>query len=553
MENEKKLWWPILFDPIVFEHRPPGEQPCGATVPERKQMSDEELSMSSKPTFCNGDVPAVPELTVPPVPCNENNYGMGMVPFGANRPPLSPQLCQGSAGMETVREAPKRGPRPYDVALELMRVLPLRMVDNALYAFDGRVYRFVSTEVMYRVIMGNCRKYVEVVGDASLIERIYKVIQAEPGIVFRPTEKEIAFVALEDGLLDLNTFTMGPHTPTMFTTTMLNGNFARGQLLPCPAFDQFLHDVAGGDLVLVERIWQMVGYALVPDDAGKCFFLLQGVPDSGKSLLTNVITALVDEEATTSLDLSALGERFGASILVGKQICVVPDMASGVLDSKAVSMLKALTGGDVVSVDVKYQPRIKFRCRTTFLLVTNHALLTKDYDPAFVNRGVVIPFRVQVPQEYQNNNLRELLLMEKDAIIYNGLQAYKRLREQKFRFAGEYGLNEVTAGGMMGEEAPRTSIGEVLWMFCQQNLRMEENGFVSSTDLYDCFTQVTGTAFPGGVSAFSNRIGPIIDQMFSGAVTRSRTRTTGSGKQERGFAGINIVSIFDRVGGNYHG
>ena len=452
-------------------------------------------------------------------------------------------------------ESPARKPRtpkPYDVAMELIAVLPLRLIDNGLYAYDGKVYRFVSTEVMYRTIMANCRNHVAVVGDASLIERIYKIIQAEPSIVLSKLPRQNRFVALEDGVLDLQTFTLRPHTPELFITTLVNGSFSRGQTSSCPKFLKFLAEISGGDQALVERIWQMIGYILVPDTAAKCFFLLQGVPDSGKSLLADLIATLLDEDCVTSIDLNALGERFGASVLLGKQLCLIPDMPSGVLDSKAVGMLKALTGGDVVTVDVKYQPRIKLRYTGKFLLVSNHSILTRERDDAFARRIITVPFRFSVPREAQIFNLKEALILEKNSIIFNALGAYRQLQQRKYIFSGRYEVNEVISSSAVSTP----SVSDVLLEFCRIYLYPDPNEFLPSADLYAQFQSATGMAFPGGVGAFSSRINPIIDQLFPGQVERRRTRATESGRQERGFLGLGMKGFFDRKVGldahNHH-
>lgn len=437
-----------------------------------------------------------------------------------------------------------RLPKPYYVAMELMTVLPLRMVDNALYAFDGRIYRFVSTEVIFRLIMGNCRQYIEIIGDASLIERVYKVIQAEPSIVLRPIH-QCRYVALEDGLLDLRSFCLRPHSPEIFVTTLLSGSFRKGQQGNCPRFCRFLEDIALGDSELVERIWQIIGYCMVPDTLGKVCFIFQGVENSGKSLLANLVSILLDDDTVTSVEFSALGERFGASVLVGKQLCLIPDMPSGVVDNKAVAMLKALTGGDMVTVDVKYQPRIKLQCQAKFIMVTNHPFLTKERDPALLSRIIVVPFQRSVPLELRERNLLEELKMEKDGIIYNGLLAYKRLEERKYRFAGNYPLNKsVSTDSLSGNEEVSTGIHDILWKYCSIYLILEPGSFLPSSELYSHFQQVTGNAYPSGMMAFSNRIASIIDQMFPTKVTRKRHRV--SGQQERGFEGVNIRSYFDQ-------
>ena len=536
----KKLWHPILFQPIIFDKKA-----------EHKGQHFDQLSQSrtlitegEKPSFCNGEVDTdihalmhVPTTTTEVGSQIEVSPTLGSLPI----PSRLISLVESKTKEKTQK---RRTPKPYDVAMELMSCLPLRMIDNALYAYDGKIYRFVSTDIMYRIIMANCRHHVAVVGDASLIERIYKIIQAEPTIVLNKLPIQKRYVALEDGLLDLQTMSLIPHTAEIFVTTLLNGNFSRGRTMPCPYFSKFLNDISGGDQELIERIWQMIGYTLAPDNAGKCLFLLQGVPDSGKSLLANLISSLLDDENVTSIDLAALGERFGASVLLGKQLCLVPDMPSGVLESKSVGMLKALTGGDTVTVDVKYQPRIKMRYQGTFVLVSNHAVITRDNDPAFFNRIVVIPFRFSIPKESQIFDLQEALYVEKASIIFNSLLAYKRLQERKYIFSGTYEINQsVTTGNTQN-----VSLTDLLSEFCQIYLCLEPGSFLSTTEIYDQFQIATGISYPGGIGAFSTRISIIIDQMFPDQVERKRTRMTGSGRQERGFSGIGMKSYFDRRG-----
>lgn len=416
-----------------------------------------------------------------------------------------------------------------------MSQLPLRMVDNALYAFDGQVYRFVSAPVMNRLIMAHCRQYVQAVGDASFIERIYKVIQAEPGISYRPPRQALPLVALEDGLLDLNTLTPHPFSPDYFVVAKLNGSFVKGSTTDCPLFNRFLQQVAGGNEQLIERVWEAIGYAIVPDTSGKCFVLLQGVPDSGKSLFGGIMEALVDEDLVTSLDLTAMGERFGPSELVGKQLCTALDLPSGALDPKAVSLLKSLTGGDTVTVDVKYQARIKFRCQATFVLGTNHPFLPRDNDQALFQRTVTIPFYHAVPAAEQNRTLRDAIAAtELDAIVYRALLAYQRLRQANYRFAGDFQVNEIFSSNT----GPAVDLIGVLWNFLKGYCTHSPDGFVPTTQLYALFQQVTGLFWPGGVNKFSSEVTMVLDQLYPGAIQKDRRRTGGGKNPERGFVGL---------------
>lgn len=467
---------------------------------------------------------------VPHLPSIEPSLTPSIVPSKPTAPPDDKQSSKSQSNL----------PRAYDVAMELMRVQPLRMAGNALYAFDGKCYRFVSPPVMNRLIMGKCRAYVHAVGDASIIDKIYKVIQAEPEICI-PDTGTAPLVALDDGLLDLTTFALQPFSPIPFVTVKLNGSYTKGSATACPTFDRFLNDVTNHDPILAERIWQAIGYAIVPDNNGKCFMLFQGVPDSGKSLLGDVIASLVDSELVTSLDINTMGERFGPAELVGKQLCLALDMPSGTLDSKAVSMFKNLTGGDPVTADVKYQNRIRFRCSATFVLATNFPLLTRDPDPAFLRRAVVIPFLNSVDKRQQDHSLKAKILTERDAIIYRALQVYARLRQANYEFSGNFQLNENITGN---QNMASNDLTSTLYNFCHQFCIPKEDGFTSTSELYDAFCSHAGISWPGGIRSFSDEIYSILASLYPQKIARDRKRPKGTSQNpERGFSGI-ILKTF---------
>lgn len=559
------LYHPITFlefeeneDPTCpfrfFKKTPPA---TSATPPTESQPIAKDIASTKEiiPSFCRAPRPdELPRPQETPLPTlAPNSFPVTPIPYHA------PILGMGLSSREQTgikpikpKEPHTTKPRAYDIAMELMAVQPLRMVDNALYAYDGQVYRFVDMQTMNRLIMRQCRPYVHAVGDASIIEKIYKVIQAEPNICM-PSVGGVPLIALDDGVLDLATFTLHPFSPEPFVTVKLNGSYTRGESATCPVFDAFLSHVTGGDPILTERIWQAVGYSIVPDTNGKCFILLQGVPDSGKSLLGDIIASLVDLDLVTSLDVATMGERFGASELVGKQLCLALDLPSGPMDSKATSTFKQLTGGDFVTADVKYQPRIRFRCTATFVFATNHALLTRDPDPAFLRRAVTIPFRHEVEKAYQDRTLKDRILTERDAILYRAIQAYGRLRQTNYQFTGNFTPNEAISC----QDASNCNLHDSLWNFCQQCCVLDKDAFVPTNELYEAFCAFTKATWPGGVRGFSEEILGVLRVIFPlaasrGEIDRDRRHIGGSniGKNnlKRGIFGITLTT----TGGTFH-
>ena len=191
----------------------------------------------------------------------------------------------------------------------------------------------------------------------------------------------------------------------------------------------------------------MFGYVFTADIQGKCGFLLQGVTNSGKSLLCNFLSSFFPEDKVAAISLHSVGDRFSTAELEGAALCITPDLPSSPLSEKAAGMVKALTGNDLIQADRKYQKHTKFRFEGKFLMGTNHALLTKDYDPAFADRLVVLPFLYSIPRAEWDSKLLDRLKLERDAVASKAMDAYFRLCQANYVFAGDYALNLPAAVG----------------------------------------------------------------------------------------------------------
>lgn len=341
-----------LYEPVWFDK----PQPADEIIPPFCRVE----GFPSTPTPV-GSAPMVvpPAQPVAPMP--------PQLSFAPPPPPriervLNPMIVTGSSSGRV---------KPYDVAQDFLGKVAVRQCGEAFYLFNGRAYAPVTVEQLGRHIMATCRTAIQQDGSAKLITQVIDLLRREGDI--EEAEVNRGFISFYNGLLCLVDGNLLPHTAGIFSTAQVEANCAPQLAGKHPLFSRFLAQVSGGDAVLEQRIWQMLGYALTPDTNAKSLFLLQGVPNSGKSLLGELLTRLLPDDAVTSLSLNDLGRNFGPSALVGKSLCLSMDLPATPWDSKAVGMLKALTGNDLVTADVKYQPRAKFRNSATFLFGTNHA------------------------------------------------------------------------------------------------------------------------------------------------------------------------------------
>lgn len=377
-------------------------------------------------------------------------------------------------------------PSPYMTAKRLLMTEHFRTVGSDLYWFNGRYYEVLREQEAKRLILHKCRGDVERVGSAGHLKATYDLLLSEPSIVCDGTPSRRA-VSFQNGLLRLDSGLLVPHTPDEFVTYGIQCDYLRSGYYECPNFDAFLYHTTGGNMELIERVWQIIGYILTPDTGAKAFFLFQGVPNSGKSVLTWLIQELFNPEAVSNLDVHALNEKFAVSSLAGKALCISPDLPSGPLDDKATSKLKQLTGDDMISADVKFKERVQFRTTAKIIVVTNHALTTRQHDEAFNERIVVVPFQYSVEKEQRDPFLRDRLKLELSAIATKAIAAYGKLVQNHYHFAGDYRPNTIV--GLTCDGDMRGCVIE----FLQRYFVADENGVTFMEDAYNLFIELYGS------------------------------------------------------------
>ena len=142
---------------------------------------------------------------------------------------------------------------------------------------------------------------------------------------------------------------------------------------------------------LIESVWELAGYLLIPDQSLQTAFMLLGEGANGKSTLLNLLMTLIGKENTSAVALHRLDEdRFATAELVGKLANVFADLDARAL--QASSIFKSITGGDLITAERKYDHPFQFTPYARLLFSANEPPPTPDSSDAFFRRWQVIPF-----------------------------------------------------------------------------------------------------------------------------------------------------------------
>lgn len=307
-----------------------------------------------------------------------------------------------------------------------------------------------------------------------------------------------------------------------------------------PESYRFFSTIAGGDIELISRIYEMIGYLLVPDTSGKVFFLLQGAPDSGKSVLGRFLEGFFPPHCVTALDISRLGGQFLPEALSTSRLNLSMDLPDGLLSKKAVAMIKMLTGNDLITHEVKYKDAKPFRGQCKLLFSINGKLKMTGRDAAFLDRIVCIPFKHPVPKNLRDENLLQKLIDERDGITMVALQHYKALVSK----------NRVFSGGRdyLPDIEYRLTPNDTIKEFVSEVCVLQASAYTSTEDLYAAYLTFCNQNNLKSVPSKSG-FGQRLSALYATQLTQFR-RHTDKTDNMRGYYGIQLSTQFESMRNN---
>jgi len=218
-----------------------------------------------------------------------------------------------------------------------------------------------------------------------------------------------------------------PHFRESYRTTQIPHEY--DQQAKCPRFEQFLEEVFKPDIDAVEKtalILELLGYTLASNAKFEAFALLIGSGANGKSVLLDIIRAMVGSNNVAAVSPLQFSNRFQRAHLHLKLANIVTEIAEGGEISDA--ELKAIVSGELTTAEHKFQQPFDFQPFCTCWFGTNHLPHTRDFSDALFRRAKVIKFnRVFTYGKDADPQLKEKLAGEITGIINLALNHYSEV------------------------------------------------------------------------------------------------------------------------------
>lgn len=254
---------------------------------------------------------------------------------------------------------------------------------------------------------------------ASVIDTLKLIIPQQE----TPARRLIGF---RNGVFDTRSGIFSPHQKSHWLRTLCDVDFTppvEGEMLQthAPNFWRWLDRAASGRAEKRDVILAALFMVLANRYDWQLFLEVTGPGGSGKSILAEIATLLAGEDNATSADIDTLEDPRKRASLIGFSLIRLPDQEKWSGDGAG---LKAITGGDAVSVDPKYQNPYSTHIPAVILAVNNNPMRFTDRSGGVSRRRVIIHFPEQIAPDERDPQLRDKIARELSVIVRQLMQKF---------------------------------------------------------------------------------------------------------------------------------
>ena len=254
---------------------------------------------------------------------------------------------------------------------------------------------------------------------ASVVDTLKLIIPQQDA----PARRLIGF---RNGVLDTKSNIFSPHSKTHWLRTLCDVDFTppvAGETLEthAPNFWRWLDRAAGSRADKRDVILAALFMVLANRYDWQLFLEVTGPGGSGKSILAEIATMLAGEDNATSATIETLESPRERAALIGFSLIRLPDQEKWSGDGAG---LKAITGGDAVSVDPKYRDAYSTQIPAVILAVNNNPMRFTDRSGGVSRRRVIMHFPEQIAPEERDPTLKDKIARELAVIVRQLMQTF---------------------------------------------------------------------------------------------------------------------------------
>lgn len=266
-----------------------------------------------------------------------------------------------------------------------------------------------ETDLMNHVTWSSPGNTVSSKERGEIIQALKQVSRAQ-----KPKEVPPTWLQFGDEIVDFETGDKAKATHFYFLTNPLPYKIGRED--KTPVIDKIFTEWVGEENVLLLK--EIMAYCMLRDYPINRIFCFIGGGMNGKSKFLDLLRKFIGEDNVCSTELDTLlNSRFEVTRLHKKLVCQMGE--TNFNEMSKTSMLKKLSGGDLINFEYKNKNPFNDKNFAKILIATNNLPTTTDKTIGFYRRWIIVDFPNQftekkdilndIPEEEYNNLSNKLI------------------------------------------------------------------------------------------------------------------------------------------------
>ena len=307
------------------------------------------------------------------------------------------------------------------------------------YLYEHGVYSKCNRNKVKSIIL---RYIPSNLASDSLLNNVYGLLMSREDNIcsFRELDNDENYINLKNGLYNLKTRQLEPHTPKFYSTIQFECEY-RPDDKHKPVFDRYINDLCrdcDGEVDKAKMaILQEYGGLLLSNvkvyRLKCCLVLWSLLGNTGKTQFINLLSELLGEDRTVNIPIQNMNEssKFSLGSIVGKRIISIGDQTSS--EIKDSSIFKQLTGGDAIKCEKKGKQPFDYRFTGGIIIACNNLpTFSDDKGGHLFERLCIVPCTNTIEQGRRDGEILDKILKERNAIFNWFLEGLHRLVDNHY-------------------------------------------------------------------------------------------------------------------------
>lgn len=254
--------------------------------------------------------------------------------------------------------------------------------DGQIYIYNGKVY-VQDLQLLEQKMIRQCNRLTR----AQRRETIAHLSLIVPEL----KQDFLHFVALSNGILDINTLELKEFSPEYFVPNQIDVNWNPDAVYE--SVDAILNRISCNNTEIRLLLEEAVGYVLLRRCEYGAAFFLTGFGSNGKSTYLDMIKGLIGRKNFSALSFKSLSDRFKTAELFGKLANIGDDIGNACIDDN--SIFKNIATGNTINVERKGQDPFDFDPYAKLFFSANDMPKIRDTTDGLMRRLIIIPFNAK--------------------------------------------------------------------------------------------------------------------------------------------------------------